>query len=603
MSSDASTPTPSPLSGVTLTPSGTQSAEALTLRRILFAGLNVALALLLLGWAWKLLGSSGWSWVDIALFVCFLGVLPWTVFGFWNSLIGFFLFHGSKNAVEQVAPFAALKEPDAALNLKTAIFMTLRNEDPSRALLRMKLIKAQVDATGQGEKFAWFLLSDTNKDDVAAQEEAGVEAWKAADTTGATILYRRRTDNTGFKAGNVRDFLERWGDDYDLFLPLDADSLMDGPTILKYVRIMQENPKIGILQTMVIGLPSSSAFARVFQFGMRTGMRCYIAGQNWWTGECGQFWGHNALARTKPFRDDCHLPVLSGKPPFGGHILSHDQVEATLMRKAGYEVRIVPEETGSWEEFPPTLLEFLRRNTRWCQGNLQYFKLLSLQGIYPVSRFQLIWAILMFAAIPGWTLLMPLAAIKPFDGEKLAGFDAQSALCLYLTYLVINQTPKMVGLLDILIAPGRAKRFGGALRVLAQGVIDIFHGWVLGASDAFRTTVFIAGLVFGKSVTWGGQERDAHGIPWDVATSNLWPQTVYGVVLIGTMAATSWCFALWALPITIGFVLAIPFCVYSANPALGAWMKKGHHFAVPEELDTPDIVAKAQAGEAVEGAH
>jgi membrane glycosyltransferase len=584
--------------GISLTPTGTQSAEVLTLRRIIVGVLNVGLFIGLALWAASILGAGGWTLVDVLLFICFLGFLPWTVLGFWNALIGLYLLHGSKNAIPSTAPFAALKDPEAPLTLKTAIFMTLRNEDPSRALLRMKLIKAEVDATGQGDKFGWLLLSDTNKDDVAAEEEAGVAAWKAEAGEGATIIYRRRTDNTGFKAGNVRDFLERWGDEYELFLPLDADSLMDAATILKNVRIMQENPKIGILQTLVVGLPSKSAFARIFQFGMRQGMRSYITGQTWWTGECGQFWGHNALARTKPFRDECHLPVLSGEPPFGGHILSHDQVEATFMRRAGYEVRLVPEECGSWEENPPTLIEFMKRNTRWCQGNLQYFKLLKTPGLFPISRFQLIWAILMFVSIPGWTFLMPLAAIKPFDGEGLANFPYASALCLYLTFLVISQMPKLCGLADILLTKGGAARYGGAGKVLFAGVVEIFHSWIMGASDSFRTTFFIAGLLLGKSVTWGGQARDAHGVPWDVAVSNLWPQTVFGVFVFGLMAKASLCYALWTLPLTLGYLIAIPFAVISASPALGARMKARGLFAVPEEVNTPDIVAKAQAGEA-----
>ena len=165
------------------------------------------------------------------------------------------------------------------------------------------------------------MLSDTNDPAVAAAEEKAVAAWKAADPDRDRIIYRRRTDNTGFKAGNVRDFCDRWGRDYELMLPLDADSLMSGATIVRLVRMMQAHPKIGILQSLVVGMPSSSAFARIFQFGMRHGMRSYTMGQAWWVGDCGPFWGHNALVRIKPFREQCDLPILPGKPPLGGHVL------------------------------------------------------------------------------------------------------------------------------------------------------------------------------------------------------------------------------------------------------------------------------------------
>ena len=163
-------------------------------------------------------------------------------------------------------------------------------------------------------------------------------------------------------------------------LPLDADSLMSGEQVVRLARMMQAHPKIGILQSLVVGMPSKSAFARIFQFGMRHGMRSYTMGQAWWVGDCGPFWGHNAVVRIKPFHEQCDLPILPGAPPLGGHVLCHDQVEATLMRRAGYEVRVLPEERGSWEENPPTMLEFARRDVRWCQGNMQYLKLLDLPG-------------------------------------------------------------------------------------------------------------------------------------------------------------------------------------------------------------------------------
>ena len=283
-----------------------------------------------------------------------------------------------------------------------------------------------MDATGEGGAFSYFVLSDTSDPAVGAAEEAAVEAWKAADPDRERILYRRRTDNTGYKAGNVRDFCARWGKDYTLMLPLDADSLMSGDQIVRLVRMMQAHPKIGILQSLVVGMPSASAFARIFQFGMRHGMRSYTMGQAWWVGDCGPFWGHNALVRIKPFHEQCDLPMLPGKPPLGGHVLSHDQVEATLMRRAGYEVRVLPVERGSWEENPPTMLEFARRDVRWCQGNMQYLKLLDLPGLYPMSRFQLVWAILMFIGIPAWTLMIALLPVAAWEGRSVADFPVGS---------------------------------------------------------------------------------------------------------------------------------------------------------------------------------
>ena len=158
---------------------------------------------------------------------------------------------------------------------------------------------------------------------------------------------------------------------------------------------------------------------------MRHGMRSYTMGQAWWVGDCGPFWGHNALVRIAPFVEKCELPMLPGKPPLGGHVLSHDQVEATLMRRAGYEVRVLPEERGSWEENPPTMLEFAQRDVRWCQGNMQYIKLLDLPGLYPMSRFQLVWAILMFVGIPAWTLMIALLPVAAWQAQGVADFPVR----------------------------------------------------------------------------------------------------------------------------------------------------------------------------------
>jgi hypothetical protein len=234
-----------------------------------------------------------------------------------------------------------------------------------------------------------------------------------------SCIIRRRSDGVGYKAGNIRDFLDRWGDDYDLMLGLDADSFLGASSILHMVRIVQANPMLGILQSLVVGMPSRSAFARIFQFGMRHGMRSYTMGAAWWAGDCGPYWGHNAVIRVAPFRAHCRLPVLSGNGPLSGHILSHDQIEAVLMRRAGYEVRVLPEEMESFEENPPHLTEFTRRDLRWCQGNMQYWRLLAMPGLKPMSRFQIAWAILMYLSAFAWVAFMLLAALKVFEAEPI----------------------------------------------------------------------------------------------------------------------------------------------------------------------------------------
>jgi membrane glycosyltransferase len=579
------------------TPAGLQSIDVLTRRRQIVFALNLVTYAGLLWAAAKVLGAGGWTWVDVVLFVCFAAGTPWTVLGFWNALIGLWLLHFRGDSRAEVAPYAAAADASTPLRIKTAVFMTLRNEDPERAILRLRTIKASVDATGEGGAFSWFVLSDTNDPAVAAAEEKAVEAWKAADPDRDRIVYRRRTDNAGYKAGNVRDFCARWGADYTLMLPLDADSLMSGEQVVRLARMMQAHPKIGILQSLVVGMPSKSAFARIFQFGMRHGMRSYTMGQAWWVGDCGPFWGHNAVVRIKPFYEQCDLPILPGSPPLGGHVLSHDQVEATLMRRAGYEVRVLPEERGSWEENPPTMLEFARRDVRWCQGNMQYLKLLNLPGLYPMSRFQLVWAILMFIGIPAWTLMIALLPVAAWQAREIEDFPVNLAIGLYATFFTMYLMPKLAGLADVVLTRGGVKRYGGWLRFVPSAAIEIAFSFLQGAVSTIRTSIFMIGLLFGRSVVWGGQSRDARGLSWVDAARNLWPQTLFGILVCGALIAVAPAVFWWSLPLTAGYLLAIPFAVVTADPSVGRVLQRLGLCGIPEDFSPPAEV-KAVMGNA-----
>ena len=162
-----------------------------------------------------------------------------------------------------MAPFVAAGDSSEPLRVDTAILLTLRNEDPGRALQRLRVVKQSIDATGFGERFSYFVLSDTNDPVLAIEEEAMAHAWALETGAPHRVIYRRRSDNEGFKAGNVRDFCSRWGSSFELMLPLDADSLMTGDTILRMVRMMQAHPRLGILQSLVTGMPTRSGFARI----------------------------------------------------------------------------------------------------------------------------------------------------------------------------------------------------------------------------------------------------------------------------------------------------------------------------------------------------
>ncbi len=585
---------------VLTTPAGVQSVSVLTWRRWSVLILNVLTYVVMIAVAAVILNHGGWTLVDCFMLVAFAIGLPWTILGFWNALIGLSLLHGCRKPMAAVAPFAEAGDQNESLTVQTAVIMTVRNEDAARAVGRLKVMQESLDATAEGRNFHYFVLSDTDDEAVAQAEEEAVAVWCASLSSelAERIVYRRRQHNTGYKAGNIRDFCERWGDNFELMLILDADSVMSGDAIVRLVRIMQAYPRIGILQSLVVGMPSASAFARIFQFGMRHGMRAYTMGQAWWTADCGPFWGHNAVVRVAPFRDACDLPELPGKPPLGGPVLSHDQVEATLMRRAGYEVRVLPVENGSWEENPPTLLDFMKRDVRWCQGNLQYINLLGTPGLYPLSRFQLLWAILMFLGIPFGTLMIALLPMAAFETGQTDGFPSSLAIGLYITFFAMGLMPKLAGLLDTMLTSNGVARYGGWLRFSVSALLELIFSFLQGAVSTFHTAIFIIGLMFGAKVNWGGQARDSYGLSWRAAAAHLWPQTLFGsVVCLALLAVNSQVFW-WSLPLTAGYVLAIPFTVLTASPVLGRLFQQAGLAGIPEDFEVPKEVARVTAASA-----
>ncbi len=569
-----------------LTPAGLQSVSTLARRRWIMLGLVSATVVVLAGTWTYLLAQNGLDALDIALIACFVVSSPWTVLGFWNAVIGFGLLKLDPHWRARVAPHMAAGDTDAPIRLRTAILMTLRNEDPRRALTKLERVRRSIDATGFGRHFDFFVLSDTSDPEIAAEEERLVARWKAGAGGSHNIVYRRRDENTGYKAGNVADFVRRWGGDYALMLPLDADSLMAGREIIRMVRIMEATPRLGILQSLMVGTPSPSAFSRILQFGGRHGMRSFTMGSAWWQGDCGPFWGHNALVRIAPFAAHCDLPVLPGSPPLGGYVLSHDQVEAAMMRAGGFEVRVMPVEAESWEDSPPTLLDFLKRDMRWCQGNMQYFQLLNLPGLHAVSQIQLLIATMGYISAAAWMLLVIFAGLKAASGS-LELFDPTIGLALLGAVIFMSLAPKLMGVLDTALTPGVLRRYGGAHRFGFGVLFEILFMLLLAPVIAAALTIFMVGLLFGRSVRWNGQERDAYRLTWRTAAARLWPQTLFGALLLGVFAVFLPGVLPWMSPMIAGLLLAIPLAVLSASPEVGAVFARWGLCATPEEFDMP----------------
>lgn len=582
LAAPADAPAAGPVVPDGLTPTGLQSEAVLGRRRRLMFALNFATVAVLAAGIVRVFGAGGWSPADVVILVCFLLGTPWMVMGFWNALAGLWLLHGRKDGLSLAAPHLAAGETDAPIRARVALLMFLRNEDPERALSRLAITKRSLDETGEGARFDVFVLSDSDDPETVAAEPFAFERWRAA--LGAGARFRRREKNTAWKAGNVRDFLDRWGDGYDFYLPLDSDSLMGGRDVLRMVRIMEAHPKIGILQSLIVGAPAESAFARIFQFGMRSGMRSFTMGAAWWHGDCGPYWGHNALIRTAPFKAHCELPKLPGTGPLGGHVLSHDQIEAVLMRRAGFEVRVLPVEGESWEDNPPTLFEFTRRDLRWCQGNMQYWPFLAMKGLKPMSRFQVLAAIMMYFGAPAWMFMTAAAVSKVWETETGTGtVSAALGIAMFFIMFTVSLFPKLAGWIDVALRPGGARAYGGGGRMFVGALTETVFATMLAPIVAFRVTMFLIGLLFGKRMAWNGQLRDAHRLSWGTALRGLWPQTAFGLAILGVLYVEAPGAIAWASPMLAGLLLSIPFAVLTSHPAFGRFAQRAGLCAIPDE--------------------
>lgn len=590
-----------------LTPAGLQELAVLRQRRLAMLAANLVLLALVAAAGLYLAAAAGFGLAHLALAACLIAVTPWNTIGFCNAVAGLLLAH-RRGGLARAAPF--LDPPPEAGDPATgrvAVVMTVRNEAPGRAVARLAAVKADLDATAEAALFDYHLLSDTGDAAIAAAEAEAVARWRAVAGP-ERIFYRRRPVNAGFKAGNIRDFCAAAGDRYTYFLPLDADSLMGASTILRMRAILEAYPRIGILQSLAVGLPAASAFARLFQFGMRQGMRCYTLGAAWWTGDCGPFWGHNALVRLAPFRRHCTLPELPGPPPLGGAILSHDQVEAVLMRSAGYEVRVLPVEAESFEENPPAVTDFIARDLRWCLGNMQYVKLLArpallpaagpgiLPGILPMSWFQLAWAVLMFATVPAHVIGLALLPLAALEAQAAAAYPAGLAVALYAGMLALALAPKLAGIADTMLTPGGVARHGGRLRFGLSALLETVFSFLLGPLTALAVSGRLVRLALGLRVdgSWLAQARDGHAVSVAAAARAFGGATGFGLAVTAALAALAPGLLAWAAPVLAGYLLAVPFAVLTADPRLGAFMARHRLCDPPEAFDPPPVLARLE---------
>jgi len=537
-------------------------------RRLVFFGILLATSAGLVALMAGALVPGGWTVVKGLILAAFVPAALWLGVCVGNALPGFLVLVFARNAARAMLPVAGDIER-GAITARTAILVTIRNEDMGAVLPPLgRLVAALEDP----DHFTVFLLSDTQDAAIARAEEAAVAG------CGFAVRYRRRVETVGFKAGNVMEWLDHHAAGFELALMLDADSEMSAEAVRRLVRIMQVAPGMGLVQSLIAGRPAAMAFPRLFQFGMRAGMRVWAVGQAFWQGDAGPYWGHNAIFRIAPFRDHCRLEAL----PDGSTILSHDQVEAARLRAAGWGVCVWADDTGSSEANPPAMPEFLHRDGRWLAGNLQYRHLLRLPGFRAMGRWQLVQAMLLFACAPLYVAMFVLAAIA----AQTAGepFPRMTVVALAGAWFVAYYLPKLLGYMETLMFAARRARYGGAGRFALGATFEIVFMLLLDAAANVSKTIAMLRLVLGAKAGWAPQNRSDRGVGWGEAARLFWGHTLLGTICFAALAYASVWAALIALPFAGGLLVAIPFCVVTASPSVSAWLREKRIAALPEEL-------------------
>ncbi|WP_244457935.1 glucans biosynthesis glucosyltransferase MdoH [Roseomonas fluvialis] len=548
--------------------------ESPLLRRAVFLLLVLAITAGLVALAIAVLAPGGWTVWEVMILACYLGTVPWSALSAANALVGLVILLGARDPPAAVLPALRAARPGPPRG-RTAIAICVRNEDMSAVLPPLgRLIDGLPAAC-----FDLWVLSDTPAGEAAIAEEA---AFLAFARTRPNAHYRRRTANEGFKAGNVMDFLDNHADGLAYFLCLDADSEMTPAAVLRLVACMEADDRLAILQQLIHGRPATAAFPRVFQFGMRHGMRAWATGQAWWQGDEGPYWGHNALIRIAPFRELCRLGPL----PDGSRILSHDQVEATRLHAAGWKVRVLPDDTGSAEGNPPTFGDFVTRDLRWAGGNMQYLALLRLPGQTLMARWQLVQAILLFLGAPLWCAILLLAGLNALTGAGASTPTGLLVLLLAATW-ACHYAAKLAGYAELLLNPALAARHGGRGAVARSAAAEIAFTTLMEPARLMAQSLFLLALPFGMRVGWTAQNRADRGVSWGDAARQFWAPTLAGVVFGAIFAAASPLALLLAAPVLLSLVLAIPFAVVTADPGFSAWLRARGICALPEEMPVP----------------
>ncbi len=536
-------------------------------------------------------------WLEYGQIGLYALLSGWVVTGFVTALMGFYVsVRGDKHALSGRQVVDHPMNPEA----RTAIIMPICNEDVATVFAGLRATCESVAATGHSKQFDVFVLSDSYNPETAAAERAAWEDLRAAlaespNQPQVEVYYRLRTRRTHRKAGNVADFCRRWGKDYRYMVVLDADSVMSGDCLTSMVKLMEANPTAGIIQTATQAIGHVTLHARAQQFASRVTGRLFTLGMQFWQLGESHYWGHNAIIRVQPFMDHCALAPIKGTGGMSGGIMSHDFVEAALMRRAGYHVWLVADLVGSYEQQPPDLLAELQRDRRWCQGNLQNARLMAEPGIHPVHRAMFVTGTMAYVSAPLWLAFLTLGTALWLTGSSLLGnFNVlpMELVGLWLWTLCLLFLPRILGIAAVVMR-GEQRQYGGIRGLLKSSVLESAMAIVQAPVRMIAHSLFVVVALTGIKLDWKSPPREAAAVPWRDAANTLAPMSLVVVALALGIALIDPSALVWLMPVGLPLLLAIPLTVLTSQIGMGITLRERGYLLIPEESRSPAVLRRA----------
>jgi len=575
----------------------------MSLRRVLVFGLSIALTALASQQMYEVLQVGGLTILETMILMLFVAMFAWIALAFVSAVIGFCSLLIGRRRTLGIDPGGELPQ----LRTRTALLLPTYNEDPNRVIARLQAVYESVRETGRLAHFDSFILSDTTDPAIWIAEEAAFLRLRARGCT-EQLYYRHRTNNIGRKAGNISDWVVRFGGAYDHMIVLDADSLMDGVMIVRLAAAMERHPRVGLIQTLPVLINANTLFARLQQFAGHVYGPLIACGVAWWYGADGNYWGHNAVIRIKAFAGQAGLPLLKGRKPFGGHILSHDFVEAALMRRAGWAIHLAPEIGGSYEESPPTLTDYIVRDRRWCQGNLQHAGVLPARGLHWMSRLHLLVGIGSYITAPLWLIFLLIGILIALQARFIPPDyfpkhptlfpqwpmqDPVRAAYVFLGAMSLLILPKLLGWLAMLLRRQSRMGMGGGIRGLASVLLEIVLSALIAPIMMLAQCRAVGQILRGRDAGWSAQAREHAGSTRATFVRDYLWATSLGLLLAVAAYAVSTPLLFWMSPVVAGLALAIPLAAVSAQTRVGSGFRRAGLLLTSDERAPPPILLRA----------